>query len=169
MLRNNLHYALLAVVRRWRRNLLTVLAMLAGTTTIIMLVGVSESSALNTSSQLASYDSTRLGVRLQPQTWDIPEEELLWRVNQIPEVKAAGTVTIDTQATRPQVNRPGHEGQQTLLAVVSEAGLKARGAHIVEGHFSEPARERRGEPTVYLGVALAKELGVSTEPGRNMI
>ena len=53
MLRNNLHYALLAVVRRWRRNLLTVLAMLAGTTTIIMLVGVSESSALNTSSQLA--------------------------------------------------------------------------------------------------------------------
>ena len=77
MLRNNLHYALLAVVRRWRRNLLTVLAMLAGTTTIIMLVGVSESSALNTSSQLASYDSTRLGVRLQPQTWDIPEEELL--------------------------------------------------------------------------------------------
>lgn len=39
MLRNNLHYALLAVVRRWRRNLLTVLAMLAGTTTIIMLVG----------------------------------------------------------------------------------------------------------------------------------
>ena len=63
MLRNNLHYALLAVVRRWRRNLLTVLAMLAGTTTIIMLVGVSESSALNTSSQLASYDSTRLGVR----------------------------------------------------------------------------------------------------------
>ena len=66
MLRNNLHYALLAVVRRWRRNLLTVLAMLAGTTTIIMLVGVSESSALNTSSQLASYDSTWLGVRLQP-------------------------------------------------------------------------------------------------------
>ena len=51
MLRNNLHYALLAVVRRWRRNLLTVLAMLAGTTTIIMLVGVSESSALNTSSE----------------------------------------------------------------------------------------------------------------------
>ena len=45
MLRNNLHYALLAVVHRWRRNLLTVLAMLAGTTTIIMLVGVSESSA----------------------------------------------------------------------------------------------------------------------------
>ena len=54
MLRNNLHYALLAVVRRWRRNLLTVLAMLAGTTTIIMLVGVSESSALNTSSQPGS-------------------------------------------------------------------------------------------------------------------
>ena len=54
-------------------------------------------------------------------------------------------------------------------AIVSEAGLKARGAHIVEGHFSEPARERPGEPTVYLGVALAKELGVSTEPGRNMI
>lgn len=169
MLRNNLHYALLAVVRRWRRNLLTVLAMLAGTTTIIMLVGVSESSALNTSSQLASYDSTRLGVRLQPQTWDIPEDELLWRVNQVPEVKAAGTVTVDTQTTRPQVNRPGHEGQQTPLAIVSEAGLKVRGAHIVEGHFSEPARERPGEPTVYLGVALAKELGVSTEPGRNMI
>ena len=40
MLRNNLHYALLAVVRRWRRNLLTVLAMLAGTTTIIMLVAM---------------------------------------------------------------------------------------------------------------------------------
>lgn len=86
MLRNNLHYALLAVVRRWRRNLLHSIGDAQEQPPSVMLVGVS-SHRRSSSSQLASHDSTWLGVRLQPQTWDIPEEELLWRVNQIPELK----------------------------------------------------------------------------------
>ncbi len=118
MLGITLRYAL-AVVRRWRRNLLTVLAISRNNPPSSCSEGVSgrQRSAI----ELASYDSTRLGVRLSRRP-GMPEDELLWRVNQ---VQFIAGVCVRRQHRRSTGRDMG--GQQTPLAVVSKTGLKARG------------------------------------------
>ncbi|MDO5749753.1 MAG: ABC transporter permease [Rothia sp. (in: high G+C Gram-positive bacteria)] len=163
-----LSYALLSVIRRYKRNMLTIIAMLIGTTTIIGLVGISESSALHRIKHLDAYSAQVIGVRLQIATWDIPEETLQERIAQIPEINGAGTLTIDTHNTSYTVkNLSGTITENPPFAVVSAEGLRAREAYLTEGTFAEPAPGREDQAVVYVGAALAKNIGVSAEPGRN--
>lgn len=157
-----LSYAFLAVKRRARRNILTLLAVIIGTSSLVALIAVTESSAHHTALRLTQYEAGSMQARLQPYAWAWEEEDLLTASSQIPDVLAAGTLTISDS---PQANLStiyGGTSTQAHLALASPQGLAAREASIVEGRY--PVGQQ-----VLLGRMLARQLGVSSQVGRNQI
>lgn len=163
-------YSALAVVRRWKRNLLTLLAMLVGTASVVAMVGISESSALATAQKLAAYDSAHLEVRLQSYSWDWSEEYLTSQLAQLPEVKAGGTLTISEIPNLTLSKTAEASGADPVyVAVVSPAGLTARGAEVTASSFYTPSPGREAEAVIMLGRTLARDLGISIEDGANRL
>ncbi|QRZ61593.1 ABC transporter permease [Rothia sp. ZJ932] len=166
-MKTTVYYAFLSVIRRYKRNLLTIGAMLVGAASVVALIGISESSALHSATRLTKYESAHIGVRLQPDTWQISEEEIQNRINQVPSVETGGTLTISEQPILnvSTLRRTTHKS--VTLAIVSQEGLHAREATITEGAYYRP--HHATEPTVMLGSALAQDLGVTTRPGSNRL
>ena len=117
-----LFYSALAVVRRWKRNLLTLLAMLISTASVVAMVGISESSALATAQKLAAYDASHIQVRLQSYAWGWSKDYLTDQLAQLPEVKAGGTLTISEMPDLLLSKTVG----ETNIEPVSPAVLKAQ-------------------------------------------
>lgn len=157
-----LRYALLAVLRRFRRNFLTLAAMTVGAASLVALIGITESSVNHTALRMTQYEAANVQVRLQPYAWEWGEQQIIEAARQLPEVAAVGTLSLGEVPEAQLSSIYGGSSQQAYVTVASSQGLDAREAEIVEGSY--PLGE-----SVLLGKSLARDLGVSSQQGRNRI
>lgn len=160
-----------ALLRRWRRNALTVIALAAGAGAVVAIVGVSESAAQRTAETLAALDATSVMLTLPHDSWELEEPELTASAARLSTVAEVGTLCLPGAGT-PQVELT--VGRSALSATVntiiaSRDGLAARGAEQLRGSFPTAAATERDPLQLALGAAVAKELNVSAQPGANML
>lgn len=168
----DLRDSLTSVIRRWRRNLLTLTAIALGAASLTAVAVVTQSSAQATVATLDRWESTVVLATLPPASWEIPEEELVERGSQIAGVEDLGTLTTPDAGTfQITVERLGDHTAplQSSTVVASAAGLTARGARTLSGAIPDPAILERDPRHVALGLALARELDIDSEPGSNQI
>ena len=158
------------VVRRARRNALSITAVATGAAAIVVMVGFVHSSAERVASQIDAYEESSIVVTLPSDTWGIPESELVRRAGDAGPIAAAGTVSV-TEASTAAIDLEAPRGSTTAragLVVASAEGLVARGATVVDGFL--PTSFPTSDPyVVALGVALARELEVDAREGSNII
>ena len=164
--------ALRAVTRRWRRNLLTLLALSISAASIGVIVIVAQGSALRVVDTLQDAESSRITVGLPYSTWGESEEALLRRLGEQPGLVAAGTIVLpDTSQTGASLSAE-YSGMSVTagIAVATDTGLHLRGATMVSGsNISSPVVTTKDDRTALLGSRVANELGVSLEGGRTQV
>lgn len=159
------------VARRWRRNLLTVCAMAAGTAAAVAMLGISQGSADLVVQRLQAYEATAITATLPVDSWVMSESELLHRTDQIEGLRSAGTLVVPQSgsATLELRGAVSREVAQTAITVATSEGLASRGVSFVAGSFPADSVIMKEPTLVVVGSALARELGVSTEPGANRL
>lgn len=164
-----LHSSVLAVARRWRRQLLTVAAVVFGTATLVCVLALSETAARETAATVDGLRSNSVIAALPHDAWALPERVLTERIHRTGGAALAGTFT-DTDGGSSPVTA------QTALAdtpvhvpsvITTAQGLTARGARIVAGRLSAETAE--GTDGVLVGAALARELNLSPTDGSNTL
>lgn len=160
-----------ALRRRWRRNLLTVTALAAGAAAVVAIVGVSESAAQRTAETLSELDATAVTLTLPQDSWELGEVELMASAAGLTAVAELGTLCLPDAGT-PQVELAVPRIDSTATAntiIATRDGLAARGAEQLQGAFPGNLVTQRDPLQLALGAALARELGVSAQPGANVV
>jgi putative ABC transport system permease protein len=161
-----------AVVRRWRRNLLTLLALSISAASIAVIVIVAQGSALRVIDTLQDAQSSRITVGLPLLTWKESEQALLERLGEQPGLLSAGTMVLpDTSQAGVSLSVEDSGVSVTAgLAVATKTGLDVRGVTMVSGtNVTSPSIRAKDDRTALLGSRLAGELGVSLEGGRSQV
>ncbi|WP_217181067.1 ABC transporter permease [Streptomyces sp. AC495_CC817] len=161
-----------AVVRRWRRNMLTLLALSLSAGAICVIVIVAQGSALHVVDRLQGDSSSRLTIGLPSSAWEEGERDTLARMGDQPGVYQAGTLVLPEAGAAGAQLVAASSGISAVagVAVATSAGLQMRSATLVEGaEVSSGAVRATGDRSVLLGVRIADELGVSVTAGRTSI
>lgn len=166
-----LRYAIMVVRRRWRRNLLTVLAMAVGTAAVASMLGISQASAQRVVERVSAFEASSITFSLPSESWSLDEGVLQERAAQLPGASQMGTLVLPDSGTRSLELGTIRSGVRATagVAIASKQGLVARGATVVAGGFPAESVAERDPYAIVLGVAIAKELGVSAEAGNNLI
>ena len=156
--------ALLALARRWRRNLLSMLAVLFCAATLVALQGIGLASGDRTAQRFLDMEDPTVEVTLPSSAWNVNERELTARLGGIPQVLEAGTLNVpDGSGASVDVSSPAWgTSASTNVAIASQEGLEARGARLAAGlplpPDDDPANDHR---IVLLGARLAQQLGIT--------
>lgn len=157
-----------AVLRRWRRNLLTVAAVAIGSATIVGMVSITQASALRVVDRLTKFESPVITVGLPPDAWEQSEAELLDRLGPIPQIVSAGTIVLPESGVAGasvQLARSGTSATSGVVVATRE-GLAARGVELLSGSMPPPDNVLSKDPyVVMLGTRIAQELGYTVERG----
>lgn len=158
-----------ALLRRWNRNLLTISAMVVGAGALVSVLAISQSSAQNLANTVDQLQSDTVLATLPHQSWDQTETDLVQRVVRIGGVERAGTFITSNAGTYPvDVSVPAQETVTRVATVVATPeGCRARGVRVLAGGFPDDGLQLTN--SVLIGVALAKQVGVSTEIGSNTL
>lgn len=160
------------VVRRWRRNVLSGLAIAVGSFSVVSVIAFTFSSAERTASTISVYEATTVTATLPNETWSLPESELAQRAEALGDVVAAGTMSVsDSTAVAVDLANPllPETVSSVRLVVASADGLRARGASLVAGGLPQGVVAEHLPTAIVVGDALARELGVTTAPGSNSV
>ncbi|NMM94706.1 ABC transporter permease [Bifidobacterium oedipodis] len=156
--------ALLALARRWRRNLLSMLAVLFCAATLVALQGIGLASGDRTAQRFLDMEDSTVEVTLPTSAWELNERELTARLDGIAQVIEAGTlnipdgsgVSLDVSSTAWGIS------VSASAAIASMEGLEARGAALTAGlplpPDEDPSNDHR---IVLLGTRLARQLGIT--------
>lgn len=157
------------VVRRWRRNLLTVLAMAIGTTSVVAMLGISQATAQRITERISAYDATTISASLPSASWSKTEQELQEAGARIPGLMSLGTLVLpDSGTSNVELEALNtHITARAGTVIATREGLDTRGATYLSGGLPSAEVSLRDPYAVVLGTALAKELGVTAEPGAN--
>lgn len=164
--------AIIATVRRWRRNVMTIVAVLIGSSTMVAVIGINQCAAQSVADDLNKLQSTIVVASLPQAAWEDSPAALAARAGSVPNVVASGTLTLPNSpgTLTVEVGRSRSTQQAQAPALVAdEAGLRAHGATFIAGGFPSEAVQERDSRQVLLGVTLARQLGVTTENGDNFI
>lgn len=91
---NPLTRAMKAMMRRWRRNMFSLFAVLFCATTLVTLQGIGLASSDRTAQRFLDMEDSSIEVTLPRSTWDLDDKELCDRLAGFPQVQAAGTLDI---------------------------------------------------------------------------
>lgn len=167
-----------AVARRWRRNILTVLAMMCGVAAVVSILGVSQASSEALAARLQSLQATTVTVTLPPSAWDQDDQEFVDVIEAIPGVVGAGTLTrLDPQTksivASPLFERPGTTSDALLnrfpVVIATERGIEASGARLQSGTYPASAVLSVQPRTVLMGSSVAQELALTPSPGEALV
>jgi len=161
-----------SVTRRWRRNMLTIAAVVIGTATVVGLVAISQGSALQVVDRLQMYETSQVTVVLPYETWDEPEADLKATLGFQPAILSVGTLALpDTGGEGAIVSIPSRDlSVKAGTAVATPSGLAARGATIDEGTtIDAPSVQDADARTVLVGSRIAAELGLTIDGGQDHV
>lgn len=148
--------AAVALMRRWRRNLFSLCAVLFCAATFVTLQGITLGTSERTAQRFVAMETGVITATLPAASWERAEQEVIDQVVGIPHVEDAGTLVMGDQV--PKSVTAGSWGMQlsTNVAIGTMNGLHARGAQL-----------RSGLPladddinAVLLGERVARELGI---------
>ena len=171
-MRDLINSAFLAIGRRWRRNLMSVTAVLIGAGTLVTVIGANECAAQNLADSLNKLQSTIIVATLPSSAWSLSSGEISSRAATIPGVLSAGTLTLPnsngTQTATVGVPRNPSAAQAPVL-VADGGGLAAHAATFVSGGILCSGVQERDTRQAIVGITLARQLGLSTEEGSNTL
>ena len=170
---NLLRESFTAVTRRWTRNLLTILALALGTATVVAMLGISASSAAHLASSVIDADDTSMTASFSgPEAWSTDDAALARSVAADPSIQAVGTLNLPDNSQQLKMTHPrDHRTYSAPWGIATAQGLAAREVRWRAGAMPElPAEQAEAcRGCVVLGRSVAESLGVSTEPGNNML
>lgn len=149
--------AALALVRRWRRNLLSLCAVLFCAATFVVLQGVTLASTDRTAQRFVDMEPSTVTATLPASAWERDEGELLAALCGIPQVRSAGTLVMGDAVGVPVDVAAWGGSIDTTVAVGTAAGVAARGGSVDAGL---PMADGDVD-VVMLGARIASELGVT--------
>lgn len=164
--------AAMAVARRWRRTILTLLALSLSAAAICVIVIVAQGSALRVIDRLHGDSSSRLTIGMPAAAWEESERQIFSRLGEQPGVYALGTLVLPEAGAAGVQLSNASTGTSAVagVTVATSSGLEMRNATLVEGaELSSEAVGASGGGAVLLGVRLADELKVSIAAGRTEI
>lgn len=161
-MRNTFKRAILAIIRRPASTFPTLIAIMLAAATVMIVIGISSSSAAQTAIRFERLQTPTISVHLPYETWRESEKSLTKMLLRDPSVYHAGTfVSSEATGVALKVQVP-HWGRsiEANVAVMSYEGLLARGGRIVSG--SIPSRTDIDPLQVMLGNRIAKDLGLTS-------
>lgn len=163
--------AMRTVLRRWRRNVLTLGAMAVGTAAAVAMLGISHASADQVVERLQAYEPTAVVAALPAESWSISETKLLLHAKEVSGLTSVGTLVLPQSGSATLEIQGARTGEvaQSGLTVATAQGLASRGVTFTEGAFPSDLVISRDPTLLVLGSALARELNVTTESGSNRV
>lgn len=155
-MRGPLSRASVALVRRWRRNMFSLCAVLFCAATFVTLQGITLGTGERTAQRFMAMQTGTITATLPASSWQSEETELLGNLAGIPHVQHAGTLVMaDATGNAADVSSWGTQ-IHTNVTVGTMNGLRARGASLRSGLPFADADAN----TVLLGERVASELGI---------
>ena len=153
-----LNRAAVALIRRWRRNLFSLCAVLFCAVTFVTLQGITLGTGERTAQRFVAMQTGTIAATLPASSWDSGERELLARLEGMPHVEHAGTLVMgEAEGNGVDVSSWGST-LHANVAIGTMDGLAARGASVQSGLPFADADTN----TVLLGERVASELGVGS-------
>lgn len=159
-----LHWAALALIRRWQRNLLAACAIVLGAAAVVIVTMLATSSALQTAQAFDSEDSDTLRViNSDAGVWERSESSAAaW----IPRggVVGLGTFTELNTGVPATLRSAFSQTAEVNVYAASREGLATFGTRIVAGvPLPEVTVVQRDPYRMLLGTRLAKDLGIRVD------
>lgn len=161
---NPITLAAVALLRRPKRNLAAILAVLFSTLSLVALQGITGGMAAQTASRFERMGSSTVTVNLPGAFWDKEENDILDSLQGLEHVRQAGTLVIpDDAGNAVTIASPRWDTTVTAgIAIATWAGLAARSATLLAGTPSDDGIRARDDGfEALLGTALARELGIT--------
>ncbi|TPW77784.1 ABC transporter permease [Schumannella soli] len=155
------------VLRRWKRNLLTVVAVSLGAGSVVALLAITQSSAARLVERLSSAEGSVVIAGLPGDAWDVPETVLLSNLGSR-DVQSAGTLVLpDTSGAGADITLvTGGDAVRGGLVVATNEGLETRQATLEAGRpFPVVGVQNRDARYAMIGTRLARQLGFTLASG----
>lgn len=158
------------VIRRIRRTGFSLLTILVGAATLVVMLAVTRGSAHRTGVHLASLSTGSLVVAVESHVggWEESEDALAERLLQVPGVQQAGTYTVLGEG-RPKPVSTELATAEATRAVASARGIEAKGGQLLAGGWPSGQSLDADPRQILLGASTARTLGVWPEAGRNRV
>lgn len=150
--------AAVALIRRWRRNMFSLCAVLFCAVTFVALQGITLGTGERTAQRFVAMQTGAIAATLPASSWDSGEAELLARLEGIPHVEYAGTLVMGEAAGNGVDVGSWGSVLRANVAIGTMDGLTARGASMQSGLPFADADTN----VVLLGERVASELGVGS-------
>jgi putative ABC transport system permease protein len=152
--------ALISVVRRWRRNLVSIAVVAAGVATLVILASVSIGSSEAVSSRLDEATRSQLTVLLPGASWSEDESTLLRQLRTDVEVTGAGTLVAPNRTPGSASVSTWRSGRtvEASVGVATPSGLRVAAVVAKSGALGTDRVVADLENAVYLGARIAVEL-----------
>lgn len=167
-----LRLALIAVCRRWRRNLIAVIVITAGVGAVIVLYSLAVASAEAVTARLDSATRSESVVLLPGAAWDRPETDLMREILVADQVSGAGTLVAPDRTARSAIVQSTRSTKsiESAVALATPSGLRVADVDVRSGGLGSDATIESLRNAVYLGARLAQELDYpSVHAGRVLI
>lgn len=165
------HHAYIAVSRRWPRNVRSIIAVAIGAATVFVAVALTQTSAHQLAQRLAEFDARTITAVLPGDAWRSSEEDVLGRLANDANIRAAGTFIPPESGSSHQLWNPLGDIEATAsLIVATNEGMEARGVSIEQGaRLPAPLVLREHPYSVLIGTRLARELNIDLGAGRTQL
>lgn len=152
--------AVKSVIRRWRRNLISLVVVGAGVAAVVIPSSLAVGSSEAVTARLESATSSRVTVLLPANSWAAEEATLLGALDAQPQIVDAGTLVPPDRTngsvviTNPRTDR----SVESAIGVATPSGLRTGGATVKSGGLGSDGVISGEESVVYLGTRVAREL-----------
>lgn len=152
--------AVKSVIRRWRRNLISLVVVGAGVAAVVIPSSLAVGSSEAVTARLESATSSRVTVLLPATSWETEEATLLDALDAQPQIVDAGTLVPPDRTngsvviTNPRTDR----SVESAIGVATPSGLRTGGAQVKSGGLGADGVISGEESIVYLGSRVAREL-----------
>lgn len=149
-----------SVLRRWRRNLISLVVVAAGVAAVVVPSSLAVGSSEAVTARLESATSSRITVLLPAAFWGSDEATLLGALSSQPQVVGAGTLVPPDRTngsvivTNPRTDR----SIESAIGVATPSGLRTGGATVKSGGLGADGVVSNEASVVYLGSRVAREL-----------
>lgn len=152
--------AVKSVIRRWRRNLISLVVVGAGVAAVVIPSSLAVGSSEAVTARLESATSSRITVLLPGISWETEEATLLGALDAQPQIVDAGTLVPPdrTNGSVVIVNPRTDRSVESAIGVATPSGLRTGGATAKSGGLGADGIISSEERVVYLGTRVAREL-----------
>ncbi|APF41086.1 ABC transporter permease [Neomicrococcus aestuarii] len=156
--------ALKSVIRRWRRNLISLIVTAAGVAALVVLPSVSMGSSEAVSNRLDDATRSQITVQLPWETWESTERDLTSTLRSSPQISNAGTLVKPDRVNRSVTvthDRFAESPIESTVGIATPSGLRTADVAVRSGGLGSDTVIADLPQAVYIGSRVARELNYS--------